>query len=142
MNVVAWAQAQGLNGFHPGEWPPEAIAAFIHAQLVEFRVTWRRRRENGTVSAYYQTGNRCQLLQRVAQDVHRALAPPPSDTYRICPCHPRQWHGQDDVRSVEERVTAANVATWVSSNPFVREGLSQPTQAAPAYLEMLRGSGT
>src|SRR5687768_15109050 len=81
-----WAHARNVSPFHPGTWDAETCAAFAAWKLAKFKARWRVALENGDVAATRRLCGRDYLLRKVKDDLAFALAPPPSEVYRSCPC--------------------------------------------------------
>jgi hypothetical protein len=80
---VRWCQAQGLNPWHPDEWPAEGLKSFQ---------AWKQELASVRFHQLVADGRWNRLsLDRQAEVLleHAAFvqAPPPSRPYTSCPCH-------------------------------------------------------
>ncbi len=144
---VAWAEARGLDVYHPETWPATARAAFVAAKLAAFRLKWRAYREDGTIALYYQAGARDWVLMRVREDLREALeAAPVRCPWASCPCHPALGVPiQDELGypswrrpQPEDDVTEAEIAAWIGADPFGRAAHPPGVVRALAFLDRFR----
>ena len=81
---VRWCQAQGLNAWHPDDWPPAGRQAFM---------AWKRdlasaRRRRLLAAGTWDLLSLDRQAELLAESAAFEQEPPPSRPFKICPCHP------------------------------------------------------
>lgn len=126
-----FCESRGLNPYHPDTWSEAGRRTFQRWKLARFKAHVRHWRDLGQWDILRQTAGRTRLIQMVRAELDQALAPPPSQPWRRCPCHP----APRPTSAPLEEVSEAERRAWVERDPFVREGMSKATQKALIGIE-------
>lgn len=141
MDYAAWAEAHGLNPWHPERWTPDEQAAFRAWRLARFRAKWRWRRDVGDV-ALRRAANRSRLLSDVRADLEIALGPPLARSpWKRCPCHRQRFVTSAITPSPEEAIDDDDLAAWRAQDRENRQQLSAKLARALAYLDTFAPKG-
>ena len=79
-----WAESQGCSIYHPDEWSDGDRASFAAWKFDAFV------KRMATFSAFDQwlLMGQAHTVSRIREWIDQLEAPPPSNPYKTCPCHP------------------------------------------------------
>jgi hypothetical protein len=131
----------GANPAHPELWIAGQRAGYRRFMLDRFRAHWRRMIALDYPAMVRAQSGRAALINEVRLELAHAIAPPPSQPWRHCRCHPMRFHLNVMTRQPEDEVRGEDLIVWRARDRATRAPLSHKTAVALCYLEQFRPRG-